>query len=293
ERINNEVVGTLGNFVYRTLHFAHKFFEGVPESSVSPEVREKIQETLTGVDRAMREYEFKNAVDSIMALAAYGNGYIQKSAPWQLIKNDREAAGEVIRNCLQIVKALAILMDPIMPTKANEMWRMLGYEDAVSGHLLSEGLEDLSIRSLPRPSPPFEKLEDDKIAALDATLRMRVERAKAKGKKEVHREEVAIEEFAKMDLRIAKVLSAEAVKGSVKLYKMQIDIGGGEKRQIVSGIAPFYAPEDLVGQSVAVIVNLKPTKIFGVESQGMLLAAGEEASLLVPLRPVPPGTKIC
>jgi len=199
----------------------------------------------------------------------------------------------VIRNCLQLVKALALLTDPIMPERASRIWKMLGYGDAVTGHTFREALEDLPVQQLPRPSPAFEKVEDEKVTALEATLRMRVERAKAKGAKEVHMGTVTIDEFARMDLRVARVLTVEEVKGSNKLYVMQVDLGEGETRQIVSGIAPFYAPEDLMGKDVVVIANLKPSRIFGVESQGMLLAAGEAASLLVPLRTVPPGTKIC
>ncbi|MDI6718418.1 MAG: methionine--tRNA ligase [Methanomicrobiales archaeon] len=293
ERINNEVVGTLGNFIHRTLHFAQKFYGGVPEGMATPEVRDQISATLANAEQAIREYEFKNAVDSIVALAAFGNSYIQKSAPWQLVKTDPEAARRVIRDCLQLVKALALLTDPIMPERASRIWKMLGYGDAVTGHTFREALEDLPVQQLPRPSPAFEKVEDEKVTALEATLRMRVERAKAKGAKEVHMGTVTIDEFARMDLRVARVLTVEEVKGSNKLYVMQVDLGEGETRQIVSGIAPFYAPEDLMGKDVVVIANLKPSRIFGVESQGMLLAAGEAASLLVPLRTVPPGTKIC
>ncbi len=293
ERINNEVVGTLGNFVHRTLHFSQKFFGGVPEGAGTPEIQEQISATLANTEQAIREFEFKNAVDSIVALAAFGNSYIQKNAPWQLVKTDPEAARRVIRDCLQLVKALALLTDPLMPERASRIWKMLGYEDAVADHTFQESLEGLPVQKLPRPAPAFEKVEDEKVIALEATLRMRVDQAKAKGAKEVHVGMVTIDEFAQLDLRVARVLTVEAVKGSNKLYVMQVDLGEGEKRQIVSGIAPFYAPDDLVGKDVIVIANLKPSKIFGVESQGMLLAAGDAASLLVPLRPVPPGTKIC
>jgi methionyl-tRNA synthetase len=291
ERINNELVGTLGNFIYRSLYFASKFFPEVPPQQVSPETMDRIRETLASVDRAMKEYEFKNAVDAVMALASYGNTYIQNSAPWQVIKTDRDAAGQIIKDCLQIVKALALLTEPIIPEKAAEVWNLLGYDDGVSDHQIGESTEELPVRKLPEPRPPFQKLEDEKTAELEATLKERVEAAKARAKEKAQ-EIVSIEEFARMDLRIARVVAVEPVKGSKKLYRMQVDIGN-EKRQIVSGIAPFYTADEIVGKDVVVITNLKPAKIFGIESRGMILAAGEAASLLVPLREVPPGTKIC
>jgi len=118
---------------------------------------------------------------------------------------------------------------------------------------------------------------------------MRVEEAEKAARKGP--KTVSIEEFANLDIRIAKVVSAEPIKGSKKLYKLIVDLGG-EKRQVVSGIAEFYTPDELVGMDVALIANLAPAKIFGVESRGMILAAGDEASLLVPARPVEPGTKV-
>jgi methionyl-tRNA synthetase len=124
---------------------------------------------------------------------------------------------------------------------------------------------------------------------LEKVLNARVDAANAAAKKKTST--VSIEEFGKLEIRIAKVVSAEPIKGSKKLYKLIVDLGG-EKRQVVSGIAPFYAPDELAGKDVAMIVNLAPAKIFGVESRGMILAAGDEASLLVPLRPVRPGTPV-
>jgi methionyl-tRNA synthetase len=181
-----------------------------------------------------------------------------------------------------------------MPAKAQDLWRMIGYEDAVGSHSVDEATDPIPVRKLVDPKMPFAKLEDDQVAKLDATLRRRVDAANAKGKgKEVTVPEdtVTMEDFSRMQLRVARVLAAEPVKGSKKLFRLQIDIGD-EQRQIVSGIAPFYKPEELVGRDVVVIVNLQPAKIFGVESRGMILAAGDGASLLVPLRPVPPGTPI-
>ncbi|MDD3072086.1 MAG: methionine--tRNA ligase subunit beta, partial [Methanoculleus horonobensis] len=245
-----------------------------------------------GLDASVREYEFKNAVDSMMALAAFGNTYIQNNAPWKLVKSDRAAAEQVIINCLQLARALALIIEPVMPDAAGRAWAMLGYADNVSAHRVDEALELVQSGPLPAPEPLFAKIEDDKVAELEKILEKRVSEARMKEMKAAEEtSEISIDEFAAMDLRVARVVSAEAVKGSKKLLRLMVDLGD-EQRQVVSGIATFYSPEELVGKSVVMIANLKPAKIFGIESRGMILAAGEEASLLMPLRDVAPGTKI-
>ncbi len=227
-----------------------------------------------------------------MALASYGNSYIQSNAPWKMIKEDREGAEKVIRNCLQIVKALAILFDSVIPEKAQKIWEQLGYSDSVSDHPVSEGTEGFGDKVLGEPSILFEKIEDDQLSEYESTLKMRVEEAKKKENRNIKENYmISIDEFAKVEMKTAKIIEAEKIEGSDKLLKIQVDLGD-EKRQIVSGIAKFYNPEELVGTDVIVVTNLKPAKLFGVESQGMILAAGEEASLLVPKRDVVPGTKV-
>jgi methionyl-tRNA synthetase len=288
ERINNEVVNIFGNFVYRTLFFAHKEFEGVPAGKADAATMAEIQKCLDAVDTAMKSYEFKIAVDAVMSLAAFGNTYIQTNAPWKLIKTDRSAATQVIRNCVQVVKALALLIQPVMPAKAQECWAMLGYYDPVANHPVSDATYDVPNVCLKPPHPLFVKMEDTQVAELDALLQKRVAEANKKMEKTPP---LTIEDFGKVEMKTGKILAAESIPKSTKLLKLQVDIGG-ETRQIVSGIAPFYKPEELVGKDVIVLTNLAPAKIFGVESNGMILAAGDAASLLTPLKPVEPGTKI-
>ncbi len=292
ERANNELVGTLGNFMYRTLLFAYKEFGGVPEGSVSPEIFGEIRACIDAVDRDMRAYEFKSAIDTMMALASFGNTYIQQHAPWKLVRDDPAAAASVIRDCLQIVQALVILFEPVIPGIAQEAWEMLGNAGAANVSGVSDALTEITARTLPKPAPLFEKLDDDKIAELEKRLEIRVEEAKMKeaGMKEAGME-ISIDDLSRVELRTGRILSAEPVQGSKKLLRFEVDIGG-EVRQIVGGVAEFYTPDDLIGKDVVVVANLRAAKIFGVESRGMLLAAGDEASLLVPLRPVTPGTRI-
>jgi len=288
ERINNEVVNIFGNFVNRTLYFAQKEFGGVPPGPVDPAIIEEIEKTLKNVDALMRDYEFKGAVDAIMALAAFGNTYIQTSAPWKLIKTDRAAASQVIKNCIQIIKALALLMEPVMPDAAWRCWKQLGYFDAVANHPVSDATHPVPEGCIRAPTPLFSRMDDTQIAELEALLQKRVSEANRKMEKTPT---VSIEDFAKVEMKSGIIRAAEAIPKSNKLLKLQVDVGG-DMRQIVSGIAQFYKPEELVGQNVVVLTNLAPAKIFGVESNGMILAAGDAASLLVPLKPVEPGTKI-
>ena len=288
ERINNEVVNIFGNFMYRTLFFAQKEWNGVPGGTVDPAILQEIEKSLANVDRLMREYEFKGAVDAIMTLAAFGNTYIQTNAPWKLVKTDREVAAQVIKNCIQIVKALALLIEPVMPEKAQECWKQLGYTGEVGSHPVSDAIVPVPEAGLLIPVPLFTKMEEVQIAELDALLQKRVAEANKKMEKTPV---VSFEEFQKLELKTGRVIAAEPVKKSNKLLKLHVDIGG-ETRQIIAGMQQFYTPEELVGKDVVVVANLAPAKIFGMESNGMVLAAGDSASLLVPLKPVEPGTKI-
>ncbi|MDD1718596.1 MAG: methionine--tRNA ligase, partial [Methanoregulaceae archaeon] len=231
ERVNNELVNTYGNFVYRTLFFANKEFGGIPDTPADPAIIEVIAKSQAAVDEAMKAFEFKNAVDAAMALAAYGNNYIQSNAPWKLVKTDFKSAEQVIRNCLQLVKALALLMEPVTPTASQDVWEMLGYTGRIQDHRIGEGLDNLASGPLPVPRPLFAKLDDGLISELEQLLSRRVEEAQ---KKESVTPVVSIEDFCRMDIRTGVIRSAENVPKSKKLLRLQVDIGG-ETRQIVSG----------------------------------------------------------
>jgi len=288
ERINNEVVNIFGNFVNRTLQFAQREFGGIPEGAADPAILAEIEKTCAAVDRFMREYEFKGAVDAVLGLAAFGNTYIQGNAPWKLVKTDRAAAAQVIRNATQLVHALALLIEPFMPEKAQECWAMLGYADRIADHPVSDAGKPARSGAIPQPKPLFARMEEDRVSELDELLQKRVKDADRKSEKVPV---VSFEEFQKLDIRTGRVLSCEPVKKSNKLLRLIVDIGT-EKRQIVAGMQQFYTPDEMVGKDVVVVINLAPAKIFGVESNGMILAAGDAASLLVPLRPVEPGSRI-
>jgi methionyl-tRNA synthetase len=323
DRINNEVVNTLGNFLYRSMHFAYKEYNGIPRLDPKAEIFSKIQETLDLVESSIQAYEFKEAVDAIMALCAYGNNYIQNSAPWAIKKTDPQAAQQIIADCLQLTKALAILVEPIMPEHANQIWDLLGVSTPLSETVLLDVLQPLyDNATLKKPEILFKKLDDELIEGLEVALKNRVMELSAQAEnaqKELETKgavkideniqnapkspcspqlepfeilpEITIDEFSKLDLRVGKIIEAEPIPKSNKLLRIQVNIGS-EIRQIVSGIASFYEPKDLIGKNVVVICNLKPAQLMGVSSCGMILAAGDKASLLTPISDVAPGTKI-
>ncbi len=282
EKVNKEVIGTLGNFIYRVLHFAWKNF-GTLAGEVDKEVMEKIAEVKDRIVSAIRRWEFKEASDAFMDLAKFGNEYFQSKAPWDLIKKDRKACEKILMSCVQIVKALVIFSYPVMPKTMKRIAELLNIELKS----LDEALKPIERIELKKPFIPFEKVDEKKIEEMERLLMKRIRNAE---KREV---EVDINEFSKLDIRIGRIIKAERIKGSKKLMKLEVDIGG-EVRQIVAGIAEVYEPEEVVGKLVPVLVNIKPAKLMGVESRGMVLAADVDGKpvLLHPDREVPPGSKV-
>ncbi|MCX9013736.1 MAG: methionine--tRNA ligase [Candidatus Methanoperedens sp.] len=294
DKVNNELVGALGNFLHRTLHFTHKNFGKIPEGKVDDEIFDKIRSTTDKVISAFDEYEFKKATDEMMELAAFGNAYFQSKEPWQMVKTDKEACGRILKNCLQIGKALTLLFEPILPGNMEKAWKQLG----ISGDIHAAGFEDALVEIAPveleAPKILFTKIEDKKIKEMEAILDKRIKIAMAKENETETKETaqyVTFDEFQKMDIRIGRIISAENIKGSDKLLKLEVDIG--EKRQVVAGIAQSHSPEALIGKQVVLLANMKPAKLFGVESRGMILAADADgAVLLEPEKEVKEGTKI-
>ena len=298
DKVNTELVGAFGNFLNRALTFSVKNFSAqVPQGEIDPQVMAKIEQTRQEVEAALEEYEFKKAADSIMSLADYGNIYFQSHEPWKLVKSDTAAAGSVLRSCLQIAKALVLFMQPIMPTKMENAWRQLGLTGEVADMQFSEATVPIREGAdLGKPEILFSRLEEAAVKELDAIFQERIKKATVGGKaalKPEKKAEIPYEHFSALDIRIGEIKEAGPVKGSNKLVKLMVDIGG-ETRQVVAGIAASYPPDKLVGRQVVVLVNLKPAKLFGIESQAMLLAAdvGGAAVLLRPDGPVQTGTKV-
>ncbi len=283
EKVNNELIATLGNFLYRVLHFAWKNF-GEVKMGVDEDVMKKIGETKDKIVRSIEEWEFKAACDAFMELAGYGNVYFQNAKPWDAIKDDKDSAARAVASCLQIAKALVIFAYPVMPESMKRIAKCLDLD--VENCSLDDALKVDEVVRVSKPVVPFEKVSDEKIEKLNEVMRRRF----AEGSEE---DFVNIEEFQKLDIRIGKILAAEKIPKSKKLLKLKVDIGG-EVRQIVAGIAETHDPKSLVGRLVVVLANIRPAKLMGVESRGMILAAdvNGKAVLLQPESEVEPGTKV-
>ncbi len=287
DKVNNEIIATLGNFIYRVLHFAWKNF-GRIEGKVDPVVIDKIAEIKDKIVSAINRWEFKEASDAFMELATFGNEFFQSSKPWDLIKEDRDKCMDVLASCIQIVKALVIFAYPVMPKTMSKLAEFLGFD--IANARLEDALKPIESIELKKPFIPFEKVDDKKIEEMERVMLERIRKAE---KAEFGKELIDIKEFEKLDIRIGKILKAERIKGSRKLMRLEVDVGN-EVRQIVAGIAEVYKPEEVVGKLVPVLVNIKPAKLMGVESKGMILAADVNGKpvLLHPDKEVPPGSKI-
>lgn len=177
DKVNKELVATLGNFLYRALLFAYRNYGAVPEGEVEPEVRAEVEKAITTIREGLDEYEFKKVSDAIIALASYGNKYLQSREPWNLMKADPEEARQAIHNSLWIAKALAILMEPVMPGKAQAVWRQLG--EPRKDVPLSEALEPLRAGTpLEKPTPLFEQVPEETISSLTEMVAERIARAR-------------------------------------------------------------------------------------------------------------------
>ncbi|WP_224447553.1 methionine--tRNA ligase [Haloprofundus salilacus] len=317
ERVNGELVGTVGNFLYRSLLFAYRNYEGTPKAAVSEEVKSRIEGAIRDFGEAVNDYSVRKAGLATVELARFGNEYIQRNEPWKLTDEEPEKAAQVIRDCVQIAKAVAVLFEPVAPGKSERLWDALGEKGSVHDVEVHAAL-DAPPASFEEPTELFEKIEDERVEELNEKLDERVAEATAgeeggaeeEGDEEVEIEEpetdahadagdlepiaedrISFDEFQALDLRVGEVVSAEGVDGADKLAKLEVDIGH-EVRQIVAGIKQLHDLDELPGKRVVVVANLEKAELFGVESNGMLLAAGEQADILTTHGDSVPGTKV-
>ena len=285
---NDELADILGNFINRTFTFVHKHFDGkVPNTGdlkeIDTELLKKLAEYPSKVGSLVDNYKIKEATYEVMNLARIGNKYFNDSEPWKSVKTDKERCGTTLNICLQTIYTLAELFCPFIPHSSDKIFRMLNSEpvewDKCSGSNLESG------HQLNKAEILFKKIEDDKIE----------EQINKLGKVEgvVESDEITIDDFGKVKLKVAEITSAEKIKKSDKLLKIQLNVGD-EKRQVVAGIAKSYEPEQLPGKKVIIVSNLKPAKLFGNESQGMILAADHEegVKLIEVDEAVPSGAKV-
>lgn len=278
-RVNNDLADILGNFIYRTFSFIERFFEGkVPPlenaSEADKAMLAEIKAHGAQVAADYNKYKFKDAVLHTLNLARLGNKYFTDMEPWHSRKNDMQKCGNTLHVCAQIVAALSVYFEPVLPDTCKKLksdlnmqlnglmlWEEAGPDMLTAGQAVSLG------------EVPFKKIEDERIQAQVEKLEARAAaNAAEEPAYEPEKPEFTFDDFMKQDLRAGQILKAEPIKKSRKLLKIRVDMGY-EERTIVSGIAAYFAPEDLAGQRVVVVANLKPRKMMGIESKGMILMA--------------------
>jgi len=313
ERNNSELVSIFGNFVNRTWVLMHKWFTGkVPPihtnelTDIDKALIQDIQQSAVNVQNFIEEFKFRDALFEVMDLARKGNKYLQEKQPWKKVPATLDSTGiknidfaekadveNTIHLCLQLTANLAILINPFLPFTAKKMLHMmkvvekiLDWENVGKVKLLSVGY------SLRPPELLFRKIEDDEVKKQVEKLKatavsnkpLAVSQKEGPAKHQKLKDEIQYDDFAKLDLRVGTIVTAEKVAKADKLLKLEVDLGF-EKRTIVSGIALHFKPEELTGKQVVIVANLAPRKLKGIESNGMILSAEDENGKLHLINP--------
>ncbi|WP_262511935.1 methionine--tRNA ligase [Marinilabilia rubra] len=298
-RNNNELVAILGNFVNRAVVLTHKYYDGeVPlMGETDPfdiETLEAIPALVTRIESNLDQFKFREAVREAMNLARLGNKYLADTEPWKLKKTNPERVKTILNISLQITANLALVMEPFLPFTAKKMRDMLAMDEMNWGEC---GKTELlrAAHKINEGQLLFEKIEDEKIQEqLDRLAQTKISNETDNKEAAPAKEDIAFDDFTKMDMRVGTILEAEKVAKTKKLLKIKVDTGI-DKRTVVSGIAEFFEPETIVGQQVCILVNLAPRKIRGIESQGMILMAEDadgRLDFVAPGSKIKPGSEI-
>ena len=298
ERINSDLANNLGNLVNRTLSMENKYFNGVVANpneveDVDADLKSVAMNTVKLVDESMDTLHVADAIDHILDLFSRCNKYIDETEPWKLAK-DPEKIGRlatVLYNLLESVRIGAILLKPYLPETAEKILQSLNTEKT-SEDDLTFGLLENGSKITDKPEILFARLKEEEVMAKVEEIQNRIKKEVKEAKKEV-KGEVTIDDFAKLDLGVGKVLSCEKHPDADKLLILTVDLGEGKPRQIVSGLAASYTPGQMIGKHVVVIANLAKATIRGEESNGMLLAGKENGQIaVVEVNGLSAGTKI-
>ncbi len=299
-RYNADLANTLGNLVNRTVAMINKYFGGTIEN---PHVSEAVDEelisqcrlTVDEISAKMKDLRVADSIEAVMSLARRCNKYIDETMPWALAKDEAKSdrLKTVLYNLIEAIRFIAVLIAPFMPETGEKILAQINASDT-SYESLNEFNENNSI-TVGEAAPLFVRLDEAKKLEEVAADIFTEKKEEVKEEKEEKTPEITIEDFAKVEMKVGLVMESKPVEGADKLLVSQVKIGD-EVRQIVSGIAKYYSPDELVGKKVIVVTNLKPVKLRGVLSQGMILAAasGKILSLVSPekLDEIPDGTKI-
>ena len=289
-RYNNDLANNLGNLVSRTHAMTKKYFDGIVPT---PDVKEPIDDELyaavrEGIDKSvelMGAYHVADSLEAIFSMLRRANKYIDETMPWVLAKSE-ETKGRlatVIYNLLEVIRTAAVLLVPYIPSTSKAIFGQLGTDKTEFESVAAFGALE-SGKPLGDAFTLFARIDEKKfLEEMEEKVRLAAEAAKPVEEPE-HEPEIGIDSFSAVELRVAEVIACEPIPKAKKLLKLQVDLGY-EKRQVVSGIAKFYKPEDLIGKKICLVANLKPCKLCGVDSFGMILASGEEEIKVVFLDP--------
>lgn len=278
-RYNNDLANNLGNLVSRTIAMAKKYFDGmVPVPSVEANPDQELKDTVLQAIRQFQEqmdsYHIADAMETVFSMLRRANKYIDETTPWALAKDPdaKERLGTVLYNLLESIRIAAVLLTPAMPTTCDSIFQQLATSKKDYDSLSAFGALEAG-KSLGEASMLFSRIDEKKMLeelAAEAAAKAPILQEKPEGMAQI-----GIDDFMSVELRSAQIVACEKVAKAKKLLKLELDLGY-EKRQVVSGIAAFYTPEDLIGKKIIVVANLKPAKLCGIESNGMILASGEE-----------------
>lgn len=269
---NSELVGIFGNFINRVAVLIHKYYDGVvPNGDVNAPELAEINKSAKEISGFLENYEFRNSLTALMNLARFGNQYLQTEEPWKTIKDNPEKAAQSLFVGAQIAVALAQLCEPFMPFSSEKLLTLFNVQKSDWNDVETKSVLIETGHNINEASLLFSKIEDDVIEAQIQKL----EKTKQNNKKtnpnaNPMKEEIQFDDFAKIDLRTATIVTAEKVEKADKLLKFTVDTGI-DIRTVVSGVAESFSPEELVGKQVMILLNLAPRKIRGIESQGMFL----------------------
>lgn len=309
-RYNSDLANGLGNLSSRTLSMIHQYRQGTvppPSAGVRPEIEDAARQTIDAFVTSFENFEFSRGLEAVWSLLSAIDKFIVEEAPWTLIKEQDTAPQARLDSALytaaEVLRIAAVLLAPVMPDSAGEIWRQLGMGEPLG----SARLDGLRWGQLPpgqrtgTPSAVFPRIEAEpairKMRGLEEeeTARQAALLGKAAPVEAAAGEKISIEDFAKVDMRVGLVLAAEPVKGASKLLKLSVDIGEPQPRTLVAGIAEAYQPEQILGRKVAIVANLQPRKLRGIESNGMIVAAtpeGGQPVLVGFLEDVPVGARL-
>ncbi len=306
QRINSDLANDLGNLLHRTLNMIGKFQDGVVlapqgESDIDLSLRADAKETVDFFRDNMENMQLSLTIKKVWAFISRANKYIDETAPWALAKDPekKQELANVLYNLVESLRTISVLISPFMPQTAERIWKQLNLPQAFADVQLTD-IETwggtpagLHVGTPEQLFPRIEVEKEDKEAAKAQAKQAKQAKAEKKQKqaKQAEPGEVTIDDFKKLELRVAKVLKAEKVEKADKLLKLTVDLGT-EQREVVSGIAKNYTIDDIVGKNVILVANLKPAKIRGVVSHGMILAAADNKDLKVVSVDMPAGTEV-